>query len=290
MVACIITASSHSWTAIQILTPILVALLLSLSFFLYHQYKKGRLSRLTSILFMRSRRQDRRPRGWTIDSSRFADRTFDLTRDAEATPMINSPHHWNSPRNTTDRLSPRIMERMMTISTAIRSIRRMFGGGPIPVSRVPVSDDFDIEDSDPETDPFGTLRSDASSRARRNGPSTIGRRTSEVDREAPTQNPMQYSVTRPDPTTLNLDLNDVRAYDGDETIVVGDGGVDDHDSKMVTGDSVMLISRNGQNFSLTGSVISMGVRGSPIDVDRSSIEVVPPTPTMNSRVSEHNGT
>jgi hypothetical protein len=177
------------------------------------------------------------------------------------------------------------MERMMTISTAIRSIRRMFGGGPIPVSRAPVSDDFDIEDSDAETDPFGTLRSNASSRARRNG-----RRTSEVDREAPTQNPVQSSVARPDPTTLNLDLDDVRAYDGDETNVVGDGGVDDHDSKMVTGDSVMLISRNGQNFSLTGSVISMGVRGSPIDVDRSSIEVVPPTPTMNSRVSEHNGT
>ncbi|KAI0256240.1 hypothetical protein BJV78DRAFT_448494 [Lactifluus subvellereus] len=267
--------SPHSWTAVQILTPILVTIFLSLSFILYLQHKKGRLSRLTSILFMRGRRQARRARAWTTDS-RLADREFDQAPDAEATPMINSPHHWTSPRDATDhhRLSPRIRERMMTISTAIRSVTRLFGGGPIRVSRAPISDDFDIEDSDPEMDPFVTLRSNASSRARRNRPPTVRRSTSDTDGEAPIQ--VQASETR-----LDLDLDDVGVYDGDETNVVRDSGVDDHDSKMVTGNGVMLISRNGQNFSLTSNVISM--RRSPMEVDRRSIEVVPPTPTLNNQ-------
>jgi hypothetical protein len=281
MVACIITASNN-WTATQILTPILVAIVLSVTFILYLQYKKGRLSRLKSILFMRGSRQvpSRRPRGWTIDTIHSVDSGFP---DAEATPMINTPLRWTSlsPHDATDRhrLSPRIREGMMTLSTAIRSIQRMFGRGPIPVSHVPISEAFDIEDSDPETDPFATLRSSASSRARRNETPTAGRSTSSnTDREAFPRSLSQPSVATWDSAILGSELDDAAN-------LTGDSGVDDHDSEAVTRDGVMLISRNGQDFSSTSSVISIRIGGTPVETDRSSIEVGPPSPALNNQVS-----
>ncbi|KAI0305477.1 hypothetical protein B0F90DRAFT_1666372 [Multifurca ochricompacta] len=108
----------------------------------------------------------------------------------------------------------------------------------------------------------------------------LGRRTtSATDREAPTQN-LEHSneVTR-DTATIDLEFENGRG-DG-----VANSSIDDHDSGIATGDSVMLISRTGQDFSLRGSVISMrvGAGRSPIEADRRSIEVVPPTPKFDKQ-------
>jgi hypothetical protein len=227
---------------------------------------------------MRAAQQTQRPRGWTIDGIRPADSIF---LNAEATPMINSRPHWTSlSLHDADRhrLSPRTRE---TLSAVIRSIQRLFGRGPIPVSRVPISDSFDIEDSDPEMDPFDTLRSNASSsRARRNFPSTtVGRgRNSTADREAPLQNIFQPSEAPRYSTILEPEFDDPH----DTAKLMGDGGEHNHDTETTTRDGVMLISRNGQDFSLTGSMVSRVSRVSrtPVERDRRSTEVVPPTPTF----------
>jgi hypothetical protein len=166
-------------------------------------------------------------------------------------------------------------------SSAIRSIRRLFGGGPIPVSRVPVPDAFDLEDSDTETDPFNTLRSTAS-RAWRNQHSTLAQNSSSVtDRNHPTHNPASESSQSS--AALDSEPDNGRGYDEDIANVVENGGVGDRDDRMRSGDEVLLISRDGEDFSLEGSVISCPSNKRPIEADRRSIEVVPPTPTLGSK-------
>lgn len=275
--------TSGGWTAAQILTPILVAFLLCLAFVLYLLHKRGSLSRLASTHpFMRGVRRARRHREWEVDGE---GSVFPHAPDAEATPMISQPHHWSSffPRHATNRqhLSSRIREGMVTpaITTVIRSIRRLLGRGPIPVSRVPVPEAFDIESSDSETDPFDTIRSNAS-KARR-GPFTNPRQNaaSGSDRTA-----SSFTLTHPsdgmrDSPTLDVELDSDRGLY--QSVAVGGGnGADDHDS---AGDSVMLISRNGQDFSSGGTLISLRGDRNTVEIDRRSTEVVPPTPTLDRR-------
>ena len=237
---------------------------------------------------MRGVRRVRRHREWEVDG----EDSFPHAPDAEATPMISQPNHWNSffPRNATDRqhLSTRIKQGMVTpaFTAAIRSIRRLFGRGPIPVSRVAVPETFDIESSDDETNPFDTLRSNASKA--KHGPFTHLRHNaaSGSDRGA-----SSYTLTHPsdgtrDSTTIDGELDSDRGLDqGVANGVGGSNGADDHDS---AGDCVMLITRNGQDFSSGGSLISLRGDRSPIESDRRSTEVVPPTPTLDRRVSTFN--
>ncbi|KAI9442473.1 hypothetical protein H4582DRAFT_1284822 [Lactarius indigo] len=276
--------TSSGWTVAQILTPILVAFFLCLAFILYLLYKRGKLSRFASLPFMRGVRRVRRHREWEVDG----EGSFPHAPDAEATPMISQPHHWNSlfPRNATDRqhLSSRIKQGMVTpaITTAVRSIRRLFGRGPIPVSRVAVPETFDIESSDSETDPFDTLRSNAS-KTKRNPFATLRQNVaSGSDRGA-----SSYTLTHPsdgtrDSPTLDPELESDRGLDQSVASGVGGGGngADDHDS---TGECVILIARNGQDYSSGGSLISLRGDRSPVEADQSSIEVVPPTPTLDKR-------
>jgi hypothetical protein len=237
---------------------------------------------------MRNVRQVQRHHQWEVDGE---GGDFPHAPDAEATPMISQPHSWNSffPRNAADRQHPssRIWEGMVTpaITTAIRSIRRLFGRGPIPVSRVPVPDTFDLESSDSETDPFDTLRSDAS-RARRNPfTNTKQKAVSGSDRGA-----SSYSLSHPsdgtrDSPTLDGEFDGDRGLDqGFANGAGGGNGADDHDN---AGDRVMLITRDGQDYSSSGGTL-ISVRGnrSAVEVDRRSVEVVPPnTPILDQRVS-----
>ena len=277
MAAWIITASSR-WTVAQILTPILVAFSFGLAFILYILYKRGSLSRL----FMRGVRRVRRQRDWEVDGG---GTEFPHVPDAEATPMISQPHHWNSffPRNATDRrLSSRIRESMATpsITTAFRSIRRLFGRGPIPVSRVPMPEAFEIESSDSETDPFDTLRSNAS-RAKLLRPRTKPKQTptSGSDRAGSSYTLTNNSDGTRDSPLLDVDLDSDRVLDqGIANGVGGGSGTDDHD-----GDSVMLITRNGRDFSSGSTPRSLR---SLVEVDQNSLEVVPPTPTQVSTSSD----
>ena len=260
MVAGIITASSR-WTVAQILTPILVAFFLCLAFILYFLYQRGSLS----FLFMRGVRRVRRQREWEVDGD------FPHAPNAEATPMISQRHHWNSffPRNTTDRqrLSSRIREGMATpsITTAFRSIRRLFGRGPIPVSRVPVTEAFDLESSDSETDPFDTLRS--------NGSRTMLRpfKKDVAGSERGAYSPTHRSDGTRDSQALDAEHESDRALDLN--------GTDDQDN---TEDSVMLITRNGEDFSSGTGSTSISLRSHPIEADQNSLEVTPPTPTVVS--------
>jgi hypothetical protein len=174
----------------------------------------------------------------------------------------------------------------MMISTALRSIQRLFGRGPIPVSHVPISEAFVIEEFDPGVDPFGTLRSNASPQAGRNGPSSVGRNSSNEVYETSTQDLSQPSeaTLRRDSATPESKLDD----DRDAAKLVGDSGVDGHDSETVTRNSVMLISRNGRDFSLASSSSVVSVPGGmfPLEMDCNSIEAAPPTPVDLGQVSK----
>jgi len=289
MVVCIITAS-HSWTAAQILTPILVGLILCLSFALYLLYKRGRLSRLISNFpFMR---RSRRPplRRWTINDDAPSRGVPHLDLDAEATPILNARMHWPSlsPHDTIDsqRLNPRTRVGVLTpaFSSALRSMQRLFGLGPIPVSRVPVPDAFDLGDPDTET-LSDTLRSN-SSRSWRNGLSSLGRNpASSMDRALSTQHlPIEVSGSS---AALDTMPDYSRGYDEDAADVTRDGGANGHDvAAGVDGNEVMLISRDGEDFNLDGSMISVPLGNGPVKVDgdRRSIEVVPPTPILGKQV------
>jgi hypothetical protein len=84
---------------------------------------------------------------------------------------------------------------------------------------------------------------------------------------------------------LDTEFDNGRGQERDAANVLGDGDSEDgHDTGTGIEDEVMLISRNGEDFSLTGSVISVPV-GS-VEADRRSIEVVPPTPTAGHKVSK----
>jgi len=297
--------ASHTWTLAQILTPILVAFALCLAFALFYLHKTRRLSRLTSSLpsfrlMRRSRsRQDMRPRGWTIggDETRSSSTILHGIPDAEATPMIHHPSlHWPSlspSHDTADphRLSTRTRMGIFTpaFSTAVRSIQKLFGVGPVRVSRVPVSNDFDLEeDGDGDTEPPDTLRSTSStSRVWRNGLSGFGRSSGSVTDRTPfrCQGPGSEASQSSGPLDTEFDIG--RGHDRNANNIIGDGGSDDHDTANGGDDEVMLISRNGQDFTMTGSVISVPVGSSSgeAESDRRSTEVVPPTPTAGNKVS-----
>ncbi|KAF8271326.1 hypothetical protein EI94DRAFT_1797298 [Lactarius quietus] len=279
--------SSGRWTVAQILTPVLVAFFLCLAFILYILYKRGSLSRLALLPFMRGVRRVRRHRGWEVDGG---GGDFPHARDAEATPMISQPHHWNSffPRNTTDRqrLTSRIRQGMATpsITTAIRSIGRLFGRGPVRVSRVPMPATFDIESSDSETDPFDTLRSNASRAKLRpfTNPKQNAASGSDPAASSYTTLTRDSDGTRDSPT-FDVDLDGDRLFDQGITNGVGrSNAADDHDNM---GDRVMLITRDGEDFSSGSTPISM--RGGLPEADQSSLEVVPPTPTQPFRVGAY---
>lgn len=293
--------ASHTWTLAQILTPIIVALSLCLAFALFYLHKTRRLPRLTSFKLlpsfslMRRSRPDMRPRGWTIggDETRSSSTILHGIPDAEATPMI---HHWPSlsPSHDTADPHPLSTRTRMAIftpafSSAVRSIQKLLGVGPVRVSRVPVSNDFDLEeDGDGETEPPDTLRSTSStSRVWRNGLSGFGRSSGSVTDRAPFRYQHPGSEASQSSAPLDTEFDIGRGHDRDATDVIGGDGSDDHDTGNGGGDEVMLISRNGQDFTMTGSVISMPVgNGSgETESDRRSIEVVPPTPTAGNKVS-----
>jgi hypothetical protein len=85
---------------------------------------------------------------------------------------------------------------------------------------------------------------------------------------------------------LDTEFDSGRGHDRDAANIIGDGDFDDHDTGTGQEDEVMLISRNGEDFSLAGSVISVPLGNLSVDHDRRSIEVVPPTPTASNKVSK----
>jgi hypothetical protein len=224
---------------------------------------------------------------WTIDNDDPSSRALHHIPDAEATPMIDPVLHSRSlsPKNdATDR--KRFSTRMgmgvliPAFSSVIGSIRRLFGWGPIKVSRVPVPDTFDLEDPFTKADPFDTLRS-TSSRSW-----TVGRNScSTLDRIPSPHN----LINKPSWSSAALEPvlnNDQQNYD-DTANVFEDDGANDHDRGTDAGNGVILISKDGDDFSLSGSLISVPIGRRSIEVDRRSIEVVPPTPhTINKQVSK----
>jgi hypothetical protein len=286
LIAVCITIASGGWNAAQILTPILVGIVLCLAFALWFLYQTGRLSRLTSILpSMRRSRQARRT--WTIDNDGPSSRALHHVPDAEATPMIDPVLHSRSlsPKDdATDRkrFSTRMGMGVVTpaFSNVICSIRRLFGQGPIKVSRVPVPDTFDLEDPVTNADPFDTPGS-ASSRSW-----TVGRNSDSTLDRIPSPH---HLINKPSWSSAALEPvldNGQENYD-DTGNVFEDGGANDHDGGTNAGNGVILISKDGEDFSLTGSLISVPIGGRSIEVDRGSIEVWPPSPhTISKHVSK----
>lgn len=282
IVVCITTASR--WAAAQILTPILVGIVLCLAFALWFLYQTGRLSRLTSIL--RSMRRSRKARHtWTIDNDNPSSRTLHHIPDAEATPMIDPVLHSRSLSPKNDATSRKRFNTRMgmgvlapAFSSVIGSIQRLFGWGPIKVSHVPVPDTFDL--GDPVTDPFDTLRS-TSSRSW-----TVGRNSGSTLDRIPSPHNL---INKPSWSSAALEPvldNDQENYDNTRN-VFEDDGANDHDRGTDAGNGVILISKDGEDFSLSGSLISVPIGGRSVDVDRGSIEVVPPTPlSINEQVSK----
>jgi hypothetical protein len=283
IVVCITTASG--WNAAQILTPILVGIVLCLAFALWFLYQSGRLSRLTSIFpsMQRSRQTQ-----WTIDHDDPSSGGLHHVPDAESTPMINPVLHWRplSPRTNRKRSRTRMGMGVLTPAflRGISSIRRLFGWGPIKVSRVPVSDTFDLEDPVTEADPFDTPST--SSRSRRNGPLPDGRNSGSTLDRLPSPHDL---INKPSWSSAALEsvlVNGQENYE-DTGNVFEDDGANDHDYGMDDGNRVMLISRNGEDFSLSGSTISRPISRISNEVDRRSIEVVPPSPsTTRKQVSK----
>lgn len=199
--------------------------------------------------------------------------------------MIHSSLPLSHPHDATDpdRLNTRTRTGILTpaFSNAVRSIQRLLGVGPIRVSQVPAPDIFDLEqDCDAETDAADTLRS-TSSRAWRNGLLSLGRSSYSITERTPTRN-QAASESSQSSAPLDPELDDGRGHDSSN--VVGDSGSDDQDTAGGNEDEVMLISRNGQDFSMTGSVISEPIGNSSVESDRRSIEVVPPTPTASNKL------
>lgn len=286
MAVYIITASpDSSWKPAQILVPVLIGIVLCLTFALYLLHQSGRLSRLTSILpSMRRSRQRLTPRRWSFGDDTPGSGTL---RHAEATPMIDPFLHWRSlsPHDDdTDRQRPSIRMRMGVLtpafSKAIHSIRRLFRWGPIQVSHVPVPDTFDLEDPVTETD---TLKSDTlrSNESKSWGLPTLGRNPGLMMDRIPSMHDL-VNKTSWSSAALDSVLDDDRGNYEDIGKNFEDGGANDHDYGMDAQHRVMLISRNGEDFSVEGSPIS---RKTSIEVDRRSTEVVPPTPTIRKQVN-----
>ena len=165
-------------------------------------------------------------------------------------------------------------------SKAIHSIRRLFGWGPVRVSRVPVPDTFDLEDPVTETD---TLKSNTS-KSWRNGFTSVGRNSaSTIDGIPPTHNlanKASWSSAALEPV-----LDNGRENNGGTGNVFEDGGAEDHDNGTNARNGVMLISRNGEDFSMSGSMVSAPFGKRSVELDRRSIEVVPPSPTINKQMN-----
>jgi hypothetical protein len=229
---------------------------------------------------------------WTIDNDDPSGRALHHVPDAEATPMIDPVLHWRplSPKDdATDRkrFSTRMGMGVLTpaLSKGIFSIQRLFGRGPIKVSRVPVPDTFDLEDNATKADPFDTSRS-ASSRSSRNGPPTVGRNSGSTLDRIPSPHNL---INKPSWNSAALEsvLDNGQENHEDTGNVLEGGGANDHDDGTVARNGVMLISRDGEDFSLSGSMISVPIGRRSIEVDRRSIEVVPPTPiTIGKQVSK----
>jgi hypothetical protein len=239
---------------------------------------------------MRRSHPNLRPRAWTIGDDVPSRRVSHSNSDPEATPMIHPSFRWPSlspPHrdDTTDshRFSSRTRTGILTpaFSHAVRSIQKLFGVGPIRVSHVPVPDAFDLEqDCTTESAPLDTLRTNSSSRTWRNGLSSLGRSSASIVDRVPSK-----SNSASETSALDPEFDVGRGHDRDAAHVIGDGGSDNHDPGTGQEEEVMLISRNGEDFTLTGSVISMPM-GNGTDHDRRSIEVVPPTPTASNKVSK----
>jgi hypothetical protein len=211
--------------------------------------------------------------------------------DAESTPMINPVLHWRSLSPKTNRKRSRTRMGIGVLTPAflkgISSIRRSFRWGPIKVSRVPVPDTFDLEDPVTQADPFDTPST--SSRPRRNWPPTDERNSgSTLDHI-----PYPYEqINMPSWSFAALESVLVNGQENYEDIgnVFEDDGVNDHDYGLDDGNRVMLISRNGENFSLSGSTTSLPISRRSNEVDRRSTEVVPPSPsTTRKHVSKSVG-
>jgi hypothetical protein len=227
---------------------------------------------------------------WTIDNDDPSSGALNHVPDAEATPMIDPVLHWRSlsPKDdATD--SKRFITRMgmgvltPAFSNGISSIRRLFGWGPIKVSRVPVPDTFDLEDPVTTADLFDAPST--SSRSWRNGTPTVGRNSgSTLDRISSPHhliNKLSWSSAALESVLDNGQEN----YEDTGNVFEGDGA-NDHD-RTGAGDGVILISRDGKDFSLSGSMTSVPIGRRSIEVDRRSIEVVPPSPhTINKQVSK----
>jgi hypothetical protein len=234
---------------------------------------------------MRPSRQVLTPRRWSFGDDAPGSGALQDVPDAEATPMIDPFLHWRSLSPHDDaadrqRLSIRMRMGVLTptFSKAIRSIRRLFGWGPIPVSRLPVPNTLDLEDPVTETD---TLKSDTlkSNESRSWGLPTLGRNPASMVDSMPS---MHNLVNKASWSSAALDsvLDNDRGNYEDTGKVFEDGGANDHDYGIAP---VMLISRDGEDFSVEGSVIS-GKKS--VEVDRRSTEVVPPTPTISQETNK----
>lgn len=284
IVVCIIIAS-RVWTATQILTPILVGIVLCLTFALWFLYKTGRLSRLTTILT--SMRRGRAPRNrWTIDDDDPRDGAFHHVPEAEA--MIDPGLHWrslSSRDNSTDRRRYNTRMGMGALTPAFSKgiclIRRLFGWGPIKVSRLPVTDNFDLEDPVTGADAPGST----SSRSGRNGPSTVGRNSGSTFDRIPSPHNLTNNPSRSSAALESVLDNGQENHENIGNVLEGDGA-NDHDDETDDGNGVMLISRDGEDFSLSGSMASVPICRRSSEEDRRSTEVVPPSPhTTRKQVS-----
>ena len=229
----------------------------------------------------------RRQAPWTIDSD---DPRSGALHHAEAMPMIDPVLHWRSlsPKDdATDRKRSGTRMGMGVLAPAflkgICSIRRLFGWGPIRVSHVPVPDTFDLEDPVTNTGPFDTLRS-TSSRSRLNGhgPPTVGRNSGSTFERIPSPHHLRNKPSWSSAALETVPYNGQENYE-DTGNGFEDDSADDQDRGRDAGNGVILISRDGDDFSLSGSAISVPIGRRSIEVDRRSIEVVPPSPTTISK-------
>ena len=239
---------------------------------------------------MRRSRQVRHK--WTIDSDGPSSGTLNHVPDAEATPMIDPHLHRRSLSPQDDaadrkRFGTRIGIGVLTPAFAkgVRSMRRLFGWGPIRVSRVPVPDTFDLGDSATKADLFDRPRSNSS----RSWLPTVGRNSgSTVDRIPSPHN----LINKPSWSSAALESvldNGQENCEDTRNVFFEDGGANGHhdlNHGLIAQNGVMLISRDGEDFSLCGSMISGPIMRRSVEEDRGSIEVVPPSPsTVRKQVS-----
>ena len=238
---------------------------------------------------MRRSRQARHR--WTIDNDEPRSGALHHVPDAEAMPMIDPVLHWRSLSLKDDATNRKRFSNGMgmgvltpAFSKGISSIQRLFGWGPVKVSRVPVPDTFDLGDSFTKADAFDTPRSTSS----RSWPPNVGRNSDSTLDRIPSPHNL---INKPSWSSAALEsvLDNGQENEGDTGNVFEDDGANDHDHGTDARNGVLLISRDGEDFSLNGSMASVPIGRRSIEVDRRSIEVVPPSPTsprtINKQVS-----